>query len=268
MPEVSVLMGTYNEKSKEYTARAIDSILGQTFADFEFIICDDGSAPAFYSWLVQYCKKDIRIMLLHNSQNQGLAVVLNRCLKYATGIYIARMDADDISKPDRLEKQVKFLRQHKKYAFVGCGVELVGVNGLWGVRMPKEVPVGKSFLSTSPFIHPTVMIRREVMLSIHGYCESKKLLRAEDYDFFMRLYAAGYQGYNIQETLFQYREDLDAYRKRKYCYRINECLVRYLGFRRLDMLKGNFRYVLKPLAAGVIPHTLMYHIRRRRFSIK
>lgn len=268
MPEVSVLMGTYNEKNYEHTALAIDSILGQTFTDFEFLICDDGSAAMFYNWLVRYCKKDARIRIFHNRQNQGLAAALNKCLSYASGVYFARMDADDVSKPDRLEKQAAFLRKYKKYALVGCGAQLIGADGAWGIRIPEEIPVKESFLSTSPFIHPTIMIRREVMLSLHGYCESEKMLRSEDYDFFMRLYAAGYVGYNIQDTLFQYREDLNAYEKRKYRYRVNECLVRYLGFRRLRILKGNFRYVCRPLAAGMIPHKLMYHIRRARFGEK
>lgn len=266
MPEISVIMGTFNENKKQ-AAQAIDSILSQTFRDFEFIICDDGSGAGFYKWLRGYCARDPRIMLLRNEKNRGLAVTLNRCLGRASGNYIARMDADDISKESRLEKQASFLGRHEEYALVGSSAYLTGRRGVWGVRRMEEAPRKESFLSTSPFIHPSAMVRREVIEGLRGYCESPRMLRAEDYDFFMRLYAAGYQGYNLQEALLQYREDAQAYAKRKYRYRINECRVRYLGFRRLGILKGNMRYVLKPLMAGLVPARFMAVFRKKKYGI-
>lgn len=265
MPAISVLMGTYNEKNRIQAAQAVDSILNQTFTDFEFIICDDGSEAEFFKWLKEYCGKDSRIKLLRNERNCGLAAALNRCLEHAAGTYIARMDADDISKAERLEKQEAFLRLHKEYALAGCNAQLIDERGVWGERRLEEAPRKESFLNTSPFIHPAVMIRREAAEKLHGYCESPKILRAEDYDFFMRLYAAGYQGCNLQEVLFQYREDRQAYAKRKYRYRINECRVRYRGFLRLGILKGNFRYVLKPLIVGMIPARMMRKFRAEKF---
>ena len=106
MPKLSVLMGIYNEKRKEQVELAISSILNQSYRDFEFIICDDGSTKEFFLWLQEYCKTDERIRLIRNEKNAGLAVALNRCLTEAKGEYIARMDADDISLPDRFEKQI------------------------------------------------------------------------------------------------------------------------------------------------------------------
>ena len=85
MPEISVLMGTYNEKNKEHVAQAVDSILNQTFTDLELIICDDGSKEEFYQWLKKYCRKDARIRLLRNRKNRGLAVVLNKCFRCSRG---------------------------------------------------------------------------------------------------------------------------------------------------------------------------------------
>lgn len=265
MPEISVIMGTYNDK-REQAAQAIDSVLNQTLQDFEFIICDDGSEAVFYQWLRKYCKKDSRIILLRNLRNQGLAAALNRCLSQACGKYVARMDADDVSKPKRFETQTAFLRQNKQYVLVGSNAELMDEHGVWGERKMEETPRKKSFLQTSPFIHPTVMIRRSGMEKIHGYCECPRIRRVEDYEFFMRLYAKGYRGYNLQETLLVYREDIHSYAKRKYAFRINECRVRYHGFRQLGILKGNMHYVLKPLAAGMMPAKYMLRVQRRRFG--
>lgn len=265
IPKVSVLMGTHNEKEGQ-AARAIDSVLSQTFRDFEFIICDDGSEEGFFRWLQGYCRKDPRILLLRNESNQGLAVTLNRCLRHASGAYIARMDADDVSKAGRLERQAAFLGSHPEYALVGSHAQLFDESGVWGIRRMEEMPGRESFLKTSPFIHPTVMLRREVMEGLHGYCERPGRLRVEDYDFFMRLYAVGHRGYNLQEALLAYREDGQSYRKRRIRYRVNECVVRCQGFCRLGILRGNLRYVVKPLAAGIVPGSLMAALRRRKYG--
>lgn len=167
MTAVSVLMGTFNEK-KTVVAQAIDSILHQTFTDFEFIICDDGSKSDFYHWLKIYCQKDRRIRLLRNKKNQGLAAVLNQCLKSAAGAYIARMDADDVSDQERLAKQYAFLESHPEYALVGCHVRMIANEKTWGVRILEKEPDKYSFLKTSPFVHPAVMIRKDVMEELGG----------------------------------------------------------------------------------------------------
>ncbi len=266
MPVISVLMGTYNESEKQQIRTAIDSILGQTFRDFEFIICDDGSEPEFYEWLQKFCKKDARIRLMRNKQNRGLAYTLNRCFFYSSGRYIARMDADDISLPQRLEKQAAFLDANEKYALTGCNVGMIDESSIWGKRKLKEQPEKMDFLNTSPFVHPTVMMRREVMERLHGYSSGKQFLRVEDNDFFMRVYESGYIGYNLQEILFLYRETAASYGKRKYWFRINEYRVRCEGFRKLGILKGNMRCALKPLVAGAVPVPVMQRCRLRKYG--
>ncbi len=266
MPELSVLMGTYNEKNIQ-AARAIDSILGQTFTDFELIICDDGSQKRFYQWLSKYCKKDRRIRLIRNEQNRGLAATLNRCLSLASGRFIARMDADDVSVPARFDKQLAFLKAHPAYAFVAASAYLMDEDGIWGLRRTVEVPQKEDFLRTSPFIHPTVMFDRKALLHVRGYCESENVLRVEDYELFMRLYAKGYRGYNMQEPLLVYREDRGAYGRRRYRYRLHECLVRRNGFLQLGILRGHAGFVVKPLAAGLAPGWLVRKMRRRKYGI-
>lgn len=267
MPQISVVMGTYNDNQID-AAQAIDSILNQSFANFEFIICDDGSEASYAGWLRSYCRKDPRIRLIRNRKNRGLAAALNQCLVYVQGEYVARMDADDRSAKKRLEKQAAFLKEHREYAFVGCNTRLFGEHGVWGKRKLEEAPCKYSFLDTSPFIHPAVMFRRKALTACGGYCESRLVLRAEDYELFMRLYAAGQRGYNIQEMLFDYREDWQAYRKRKYRYRILECAVRCVGFYRLGILKGNLRYAGKPLIVGILPPSIMEKLHRKRFALR
>lgn len=266
MPVISVLMGTYNEPDKKQLALAIDSILGQTFQDFEYIICDDGSRSEFYQWLKKFCSKDSRIRLLHNERNRGLAYTLNRCFSYASGRYLARMDADDISLPQRLEKQFLFLEKQKRYALTGCNAWMLDGTVVWGKRRLVKNPDRTDFLYTSPFIHPAVMMRREVMEQLHGYDVTTVSYRVEDYDFFIRMYEVGFVGHNLQEELFLYRESEKSYKKRKYRFRINECIVRYKGFIRLGILRGNMCYVLKPLVTGLIPVSVMRRYRRKLFG--
>ena len=180
-PIISVLMGIYNEKNKNYVIQAIDSILQQSFTDLEFIICDDGSTNEFYAWLQDVCRKDSRIRLLRNDKNMGLSYTLNRCMKHARGKYYARMDADDISKENRLEKQVLFLESHPEYSLVGCNAEFIDDQGVWGKRLMIEVPQKKDFLRTSVFIHPAILVRAEVMQKLGGYSTETCALRTEDY---------------------------------------------------------------------------------------
>lgn len=266
MPEISVIMGVYNEKNHEQVMAAVDSILMQTFTDFEYIICDDGSVMEEYQWLQQYCKKDERIHLIRQESNKGLAVALNTCLENAQGRYIARMDADDIAEKDRLEKERDFLENHQEYALVGSNVTLIDDDGTWGERAVTAFPQKKDFLFASPFIHPAIMMRKDVYEALGGYSTREYTLRTEDYELFMRMYANGYQGANIQENLLAYREDALAYTKRKYRYRINEMKVRYYGFKANGILRGNWKYVIKPLLVGLIPAKLMQWNKKRRYK--
>lgn len=266
MPKVSVIMGIYNETNKKQVKEAVDSVLGQSFSDFEFLIYDDGSKDENYKWLEEYCREDARIHFSHNPKNRGLSAVLNDCMKQAEGEYIARMDADDISERERFARQVAFLDSHQDYAWVGCHAKLIGESEVWGQREVTEIPVNTDFLQTSPFIHPTVMFRTEILRQAGGYSEEPMAQRVEDYELFMRLYADGWQGYNIQQYLFYYRESRDSFQKRKYRYRINECRVRYRGFGGMGIRKGNFRYVLKPLLVGLVPAWLNQKLRGRKFS--
>lgn len=265
-PKISVIMPVYNMADDPLLDQAVNSILHQTFQDWELILCDDGSTDDTLHHLYRFAVADQRIHILKNPVNRGAGYARNACLRTAAGMYIALMDADDFSDSKRLEKQADFLESHPEYAFVGCNVWLRDRQGVWGRRRMEERPDSESFLDTLPFVHPSVMIRAEAVHALGGYSQMRIARRAEDYEFFMRLYAAGYRGYNMQQELLGYLEEPDSYRRRKYKSRIAECAVRLQGFRRLGILKGHSRYVLKPLAVGLLPARLLYLQHKRRFA--
>lgn len=258
-PKISVIMSIYNQWNNEYLDQAVMSILNQTFGDFEFIIYDDGSDPAICSLLEKYERLDNRIKLIRSRENCGLAYSLNTCINVARGKYLARMDDDDISAPERLAVQYEYMENHPEIAYVGCNARLIDSGGVWGHRVMPQLPMKHSFLRYSPFIHPSVMIRRSIFDTQEAYRFSKDTWRCEDYELFMRLMRLGYRGANIQQELFCYREDSNSYRKRKFKYRVDEMRLRYRNFKELGLLYPiGWLYVVRPLAAAIVPSGLTY----------
>lgn len=183
MKLVSVLMPAYN--AEKYIAQAIESILGQTFDDFEFIILNDCSKDRTEEIILSY--NDPRIVYLKNEQNLGVAVTLNNGLAAATGKYIARMDADDISLPERLEKQVAHLEANEDIAVLGTNVELFNENGTistgWSATDSEQMKV--DLLFACGLAHPSVMMRTEVIRELGGY--DVEFNGLEDYELWCRV---------------------------------------------------------------------------------
>ena len=264
MPRLSVIMGVYNVENMIMIEKAINSILSQTFSDFDFIICNDGSNNETINYIKELAKKDNRIRILTNEKNFGLAYSLNKCIENSSSEYIARMDADDISKKDRLEKEIKFLDENDNYAVVACNANLIDETGkIWGKRSNPEIVKKEDFLFNSPVIHPTVIMRKKALEDVNYYRVSKETMRTEDYDLWMRLYEKGYKIYTIQECLYYFREDEQCLKRRKYKYRIDEAKVRYYGYKRLKLLPKGYIYVLKPLIVGLLPHKLIKILRNK-----
>lgn len=268
LPKISVIMSIYNQWNKVQLDRAVESVLEQTFPEFEFIIYNDGSDEVVWEYLQKYARQDSRIVLINNPVNHGLAYSLNTCIDVARGKYLARMDGDDICAPERLAVQYAFMEAHPEIAYVGCNARLIDEKGVWGIRRMPENPDKRAFLRFSPFIHPTVMIRRCLFEGAPAYRSSKETWRCEDYELFMRLWKLGYRGCNIQQELFFYREDRDAYKKRKRRYRLDEMRLRYRNFKELGILfPTGWLYVTRPLVAALIPSGLilamkrLYHLR-------
>lgn len=267
MPKVSIIMGVYNCKNKKLLKKSIESIIDQTFSDWEFLICNDGSTDNTLNELRKLQLLDKRIRVISYQQNHGLSHALNILIREATGQYIARQDDDDYSYKDRLQKQVDFLDSHPEYAVVGTIADVFDLHGIWGEYKVVEKPIKETFYWNSPFIHPTVMMQKWAV-SNGGYREAEETRRCEDYDLFMDLYAKGYKGYNIQEKLYCYQivnSPKIKYRPMK--YRLDEAKVRLIGFKKMGILKKGFPYVFKPILIGLIPQQIIYKIKKNNIKI-
>jgi len=262
---ISVIMPVFNTNKNELE-EAISSILNQTYKDFEFIIYDDGSNIETKEYLKEIKTKDNRIKLILNEKNNGLPYSLNACIREASGDYIARMDADDISEENRFEKQINFLEEHKDIDVVGCNAYFFDENGIFGERNHSEYITEKDFLFTCPLIHPTIIFRKQVFENDNLYSLSKTVVRVEDYELLMRLYSQGKKLYNIQDKLFKIRTVRETYKRRKYIYRVNEAITRFVGYKRIHILHYAWPFVLKPLIVGLIPSKILKLFHKRRQS--
>ncbi|PKV62785.1 glycosyltransferase family 2 protein [Pontibacter ramchanderi] len=197
MPLVTVLMPVYN--SEKYLATAINSILNQTLHDFEFLIIDDGSTDKSIEIVKQY--DDSRIRFYENTDNLGITNTLNRGIELASTQYIARMDADDISYPERLKLQFEYLKENPACALVSSHVEVISENSL---LVHEERYNAKYFyynlIFFSGICHPSVMYRKHAVQNVKGYTAAY----AEDFELFWQL-SRKYEMHNINQVLLKYR---------------------------------------------------------------
>ncbi len=200
MPKISVLMPAYN--AEKYIKEAIDSILAQTFSDFELIIIDDGSTDRTAEIVNDY--SDSRIRFCPNEKNMGVAATLNRGLGLASGEYIARMDADDISKAERFSKQVGYLDAHADIAVCGTSIELFCDGTVIGTRFPSTEPekLKEDLFFSCGIAHPSVMMRKAAILELGGYDPAFNGM--EDYELWCRV-AEKNKIAVLPEILFRYR---------------------------------------------------------------
>jgi glycosyltransferase EpsE len=268
MIEVSVIMAVYNTENRKILERAIDSILKQSLKGLELIICDDGSTDGTPSLLEEIAKTDNRITLFRNQENMGVSVARNRCIALAKAEYIAIMDADDYSDEKRLEKQLEFLKRHPEYAYVGTAGQYFNDHENESIRTYWfcEFPQKEDFLFTLPFLHASLVFRKQILLIMKGYSEAWEVTRSEDYDLLMRLYASRYYGANLKEILYFIREDEGTFIRRKYRYRLNEFLVKYKGFRNLDLMPKGIFFAIKPMIVGLIPIKLLNSMKSKYYN--
>jgi glycosyltransferase involved in cell wall biosynthesis len=194
--KVTVLMPVFN--GERYLIEAMDSIISQTYKNFEFLIIDDGSTDNSVKIINEY--DDSRIRLIHNTENIGLIETLNKGISLATGTYIARMDCDDISLPERLEKQVRYMEQHPDIGVCGTALKLIDQNVEWHFAMDHDFLKCK-LLFTNNIAHPTVMIRKKVLENI----KYEKYEHAEDYHLWVTL-SDKTKLANLPEVLLKYRQ--------------------------------------------------------------
>jgi len=202
-PKVSVVMSVYNRA--EYAKTAINSILNQTFTDFELIIFDNGSTDNSGEVIQNFADNDERIIFIKNPQNINYTLNLIKGFKLARGEYIARMDDDDISMPERFERQVEYLDSHPEVVVLGSFINTFGNSGMksWiNLSEPDEVEVAMNFFN--PICHPTVMIRKS-FLEKHKLKYNIKELYAEDYRLWADIISCGGKIANLPEELLNYR---------------------------------------------------------------
>lgn len=207
-PTLSVIMPAYN--SKDYIEEAVNSVLNQTFQDFELIIIDDASTDSTVKIIKKFQKKNpdkIKLIQVKNNLNCGGDKCANEGLKVATGKYIARMDADDVAELSRFEKQINFLKDNPKIFLVGSNADVIDRNG--NVIGEKNEPltsdeIYKAYFGFHPLIHPTCMFKRKLKDGTPFKYEIKYSANNDYYTFF-KLVCKGYKFVNMDEKLLKYR---------------------------------------------------------------
>lgn len=203
--KITVLMSVYNGEG--YLRESVESILTQTYKDFEFIIVNDASKDKSLTILEEYERKDKRIILVSNNENSGLTKSLNNGLKMAKGKYIARQDADDISEPERLFQQVTFLEKHPDIGLIGSDSIAIDDRGkqigLWETLGDND-QIKERLKKTNCFCHGSVMLRSECLKSVGVYRE--KFRYAQDFDLWLRI-SERFKVMNINTALYRLRKN-------------------------------------------------------------
>lgn len=263
MIKISVIMGIYN--CADTLPQAIDSILSQTYSDWELILCDDCSTDQTYNVAQEYQKKyPEKIKLIKNEKNSYLAFSLNHCLQYAAGVYIARMDGDDISAPDRFEKQVHYLETHPEVQLVGTAMrQFNDKDGDIRVVSKPEKTNRWMLHDLIPFNHATIMTYKSVYDKLGGYTVADRTRRGQDYDLWFRFFAEGFVGDNIQEALYYVREDMKAIKRRTFKTRWSVFQTTVYGYKLLGYPKiWLIKEFIITLVKSVTPYRVQYWNRK------
>ncbi|MDP5134943.1 glycosyltransferase [Rheinheimera baltica] len=224
-PEISVILPVYN--ASVYLAEALQSILKQSFTDFELILINDGSTDNSESIILQFCNADERIRYI-SRENRGLIASLNEGISLSRGNFIARMDADDIAESTRFESQYNFLQRHIKVAALGTAYQLIDHSGrVIGSRKPPRYNwlIKPLFLFGSPFAHPSMMLNRRIIGDELWYDERYK--HAEDYELWLRL-SKKFKLANLAQPLLKYRV-LSTSISRKFAHEQQQSVARALA---------------------------------------
>lgn len=250
MPKVSVVLSVGNQE--KYLKDAVQSILNQTFKNFEFIIINDSSKNL-------EIPKDPRIKIITNVRHLGLTKSLNIGLKIAKGEYIARMDADDISKPQRLASQLKFMQHHQTIAIIGSWVDLIDEKGnfLRTKKFPTSYKnIKNNLIKANQFCHPALLTRKNILDKVGFYDE--KYHYSQDYELVLRI-ASKYPVANIPESLLLYRVNTkgaisyeSVKEQAKFALQARIKALRDYGYP-----KWQFIYLIKPLISFLTPKPLI-----------
>lgn len=259
--KISVIMGIFN--CADTLPNAVESIINQTYTNWQLVMCDDGSTDETYKTAKKYT--DLypdKMILLKNDKNMKLSYSLNRCLEHATGYYVARMDGDDISAEQRFEKQIAFLKTHPEYSVVGTAMRRFSDKGQADIQFGVKNPDRYTLRNTVPFNHATIMTYKYVYDKLNGYLVSKRTERSQDYDLWFRFYKEGFEGFNLEEPLYYVREDINSIRRRTMRGRLKTYKTTLIGFK---MLNYPWHWYIRPtlsLMKGLVPSSLILVYRR------
>lgn len=255
-PLISVIMPVYN--NDKYVSYAIESILNQTYKNFEFIIIDDCSTDSSWEIIQQYAKKDKRIKAYKNPENLKIVKTRNKGFLLASknAKYYAIFDSDDISLLNRLEKEMNFLEQNPNYGLVGSNIFIIDENNKkYAFRkypyLDKEIK--KKILLFSPFAQPSVMIRSKLLKEIGYYDNRYTGIPCEDYDLWLRIINKS-KGYNFKEPLIYYRINKNQAKKTH----LKVVLKNTIQLQWNWFLKGRFFNLLIPLNLFILICLLMF----------
>jgi glycosyltransferase EpsE len=244
---------------------ALASLVGQTFQDWELILCDDASTDGTHERLLAFASDHAdRVTVLRNAVNSKLAYSLNRCLEAATGTYVARMDGDDVSVPERLEKQVAYLDAHPDVDLVGTAMQRFDRSGRKDIVSLDSEPGRRSLKRGVPFAHATIVARRSVYQALGGYMVTRRTERCEDYDLWFRFVARGHVGHNLVEPLYLVREDEGAIRRRTIAGRWNLFRTTLAGFRLLGYPWRWYAWPTVALLKSFVPARIVSRYRARQ----
>lgn len=250
MSEISVIMPVYN--AEKFLQQALDSILQQSFRNFEFLICDDCSTDSSWDILQKTAQNDSRIKLFRNGKNSGVTFSLNRLLRESSSPLIARMDADDVSVSDRLQCQYDFMQKNPEIAVCGGDLEIIDEDGnILGRRCYLRTPqkIGKNILCRNPLAHPAVIMRREVISALNGYLEQPG---CEDYYLWLRIMENGYSLANLPQILLQYRLSAGQIKQRN----MKKSLRSTIALQKKYIFKKRF-FSVKALCFLIAEHSLL-----------
>jgi glycosyltransferase involved in cell wall biosynthesis len=261
-PPVTVLMGVFN--GLPHLAHAIRSIQNQTLRDFEFLIIDDASTDGSDRVISQCAQTDPRIRVLTNEVNRGLGAVLHRGVQEARGALVARMDADDVSVPERLERQLNYFADHPRTDVVGSyALDMTTGGTPFRVRcVPTMHDRIAGLVWSNPFVHATVMFRRESIIRVGSY--SPDLRRRQDYDLWFRCVHAGLRLANIPEPLVHYAFSEDTVRRNDFRAMWDQVRIGWRGCRLVRAPLRAYLATCVPLGEAMLPRRL----RMKFMSIK
>lgn len=270
-PLISIIMGIFN--CEDTLADAIDSLIAQTYSNWELVMCDDGSSDNSYDVALKYTKLyPTKMSLIRHVKNQGLNITLNDCLRMTHGAYIARMDADDISLPTRFEKEMGTFFAEPELAVVSCPMIYFDAKGEWGRGKELEnYPIPAQLVKGTVHCHGAAIIRADAMYDVGCYSDDKSLLRVEDWHLWIKMYAKGYRGKNISECLYMMRDDQRALKRKNFRTCLRESKLSRYAVKTFGLSPVNYIFSLRPILLGLLPppiYSFLHKIKKKGWSRK